>query len=68
MKRIDETNIISNTCNKKQTTNLDEIKIDDNDVFEIIEEVHKRDKFNKQFDIGFISEYEYIEEFSENKK
>ena len=34
------------------------MKIDDDDIFEIIEEVYRRDKFDKEFDIGLISECE----------
>ena len=66
MKRINETNSIPSTCSKKQVINLDEMKIDDNGMCDIIEEVHKWDKFNKRFDIGLIFEYEYDEDSSEN--
>ena len=34
------------------------MKIDDEDVKEIIEEVYRRNKFDKEFDIGLISECE----------
>ena len=34
------------------------MKIDDDDIREIIEEVYRRDKFDKDFDIGLISECE----------
>ena len=34
------------------------MKIDDEDIREIIEEVYRRDKFDKEFDIGLISECE----------
>ena len=43
------------------------MKIYDDDVCEIIEEVHRRDKFDKEFDIGLIFEYEYDEYTSENE-
>ena len=58
MKRIDEKNMLPNTCSKKQATSLDTMKIDDNDECDIIEEVYRRDKFDKEFDIGLISECE----------
>ena len=68
MKRIDEKNMLPNTCSKKQATSLDTMKIDDNDECEIIEEVYRRDKFDKEFDIGMISECEYDEKSSEDEK
>ena len=34
------------------------MKIDDDDICEIIEAVYRRDKFDKEFDIGLISECE----------
>ena len=45
-----------------------EMNVDDDDVYEIIEEVHRRDNFDKESDIGLISEYEYDEDTSENKE
>ena len=44
------------------------MKINDNDTREIIEEAHRRDQFDKYFDIGLISECEYIEYSSENEE
>ena len=52
MKIISENNMLPNKCNKKQTTNQGVVKIDDDDIREIIEEVYRRDKFDKEFDIG----------------
>ena len=34
------------------------MKMDDEDIREIIEQVYRRDKFDKEFDIGLISECE----------
>ena len=34
------------------------MEVDDDDVSEIIEEVYRRDKFDKEFNIGLISECE----------
>lgn len=68
MKRIGEKNILPNKCNKKHAANQESMKIDDDDVWEIIEEVHKKDKFDKEFDIGLIFEYEYGNDTSENEE
>ena len=64
MNRIDE----MNTCNRKQATNLDTMKVDDNDICEIIESVHRRDKFDIVFDIDIVSECECNEGSSENEE
>ena len=63
MKRIDEKNMLPNTCSKKQATSLDTMKVDDNDECEIIEEVYRR-----EFDIGMIFECEYDEKSSEGEE
>ena len=68
MIRIDETNTLPSRCNKKQETKLDAIKIGDNDACEIIKEVNRRDNFDKEFDIGLISECEYDEDSNENEE
>ena len=44
------------------------MKIDDDDVYQIIEEVYRRDNFDKEFDMGLISECEYDEDTSENEQ
>ena len=38
------------------------MKIDDEDMNEVIEEIHRRDNFNKLFDIDVVSECEYDDE------
>ena len=38
---------------------LDVIKIDDNDIYELIEEMHRKDKFDKELDIGLTFECGY---------
>ena len=58
MMKISEENMLPNKCNKKKATNQGAMKIDDEDIKEIIEEVYRRDKFNKDFDIGLISKCE----------
>ena len=67
MMKISEENMLPNKCNRKEATNQGTIKIDDEDIKEIIEEVYRRDKFDKEFDIGLIFEYEYDEYTSENE-
>ena len=51
-------NMLPIKCNKKEATNQGAMKIDDDDICQIIEEVYRRDKFDKEFDIGLISECE----------
>ena len=58
MMKISEENVLPSKCNKKEATNQGAMKIDDEDIREIIEEVYRRDKFDKEFDIGLISECE----------
>ena len=55
VKMISDNNMLSNKCNKKQATNQGATKIGDDDVCEIIEEVYRRVKFDKEFNIGLIS-------------
>ena len=42
--KITEENMLPSTCNKKEATNQGEMKIDDDDICEIIEEVYRKDK------------------------
>ena len=58
MMKITEENILPSKCNRKEAANQGTMKIGDNDIREIIEEVYRRDKFDKEFDIGLISECE----------
>ena len=55
MMKINNDNMVPSKCNKKEATNQRAMKIDDDDICEIIEEVYRRDKFDKEFDIGLIS-------------
>ena len=66
MKIISENNMLPNKYNKKQAIDHGAMKIDDDDVCEIIEEVCRRDKFDKEFNIGLISECEDDEITSED--
>ena len=68
MKMITDNYILPNKCNKIQATNQESIKINDDDVCEIIEEVHIRDKSDKEFNIGLISECEDDESISEDEE
>ena len=58
MIKISEENMLPSKCNKKEANNHGAMKIYDDDICEIIEEVYRRDKFDKEFDIGLISECE----------
>ena len=58
MTKRTEDNIPPSKYNKKEATNQGAMKIDDDDICEIIEEVYRRDKFDKEFDIGLISKCE----------
>ena len=60
--------MLPNKCNKKQATNQGAMKIDDDDVCEIIEEVYRRDKFDKETNIVLISECEDDENISEDEE
>ena len=68
MKMISENNMLPNKYNKKQATNQGAIKIDDDDVREIIEEIYRSHKFEKEFNIGLISECENDESISEDEE
>ena len=50
MMKITKENMLPNKCNKKEAANQGAMKIDDEDISEIIEEMYRRDKF----DIGLI--------------
>ena len=58
MMKITEENMIPSKCNKKEATNQGAMKIDYNYICEIMEEVYRRDKFDKEVDVGLISECE----------
>ena len=68
MKMISDNNMLPNKCNKKQATNQGAMMIDDDDVYEIIEEVNRRDKFDKETNIVLISECEDDENISEDEE
>ena len=58
MMKITENNMLPSKCNKKEATNQGEMKIDHNDISEIIEEVYRRNEFDKESDIRLISKCE----------
>ena len=43
----------------KKIKHLDVIKIDDNDIYELVEEIHRKYKFDKELDIGLTFACEY---------
>ena len=64
MMEISENDMLPSKCNKKQATNQGLMKINNDDVCEIIEEFYRRDKFGEEFDIWLISEGEHDESIS----
>ena len=54
--------------NMKKVTSVGTIKTDDEDMNGIIEEVHRRYKFDLGINIGVISECEYDDESSNNEE
>ena len=54
---INEKNNLPIKYNKKHATSLGATKIDNEDINGIIKEVHSREKFDKEFEIGVVSEY-----------
>ena len=54
------------TRNRQQ--HLDTVKIDNINVCEIIEEVHRRDEFDKEFDIGLTPKCKYDEDIRESEE
>ena len=64
MIKISEENMLPSKCNKKEANNHGAMKIDDEDIREIIEEVYRRDKFDKEL----ISECEEDGRNSEDKE
>ena len=68
MMKITEDNMLPSKCNKKEATNQGAMKIDDDDIWEIIEEAYRRDKFDKKFDIGLIFECEVDGSNSEDEE
>ena len=69
MKMISDNNMLPNKCNKKQVKIQGAMKIDDDDdVCEIIEEVYRKDKFDKELNIGLLSECEDEESISEDEE
>ena len=47
---------------------LDTVKIDNINICEIIEEVHRRDEFDKGFDIGLTPKCKYYEDIIESEE
>ena len=67
MKMISDNNMLPNKCNKNQATNQGTMKKDDGNVCKLIEEVYRRYKFDKEFNIGLISECKDDESISEDE-
>ena len=50
-----EKNKLPSKFNKKYANNLVTMKINDEEMNEVIEEMYRRNKFDKYFDIGVVS-------------
>ena len=68
MIRINENNKLSIKYNKKHAIDLGFVKIDDEDMNKIIEDVHRRDEFDKDFDIGVACRCKYYDDSSNNEQ
>ena len=55
-------------CSKKQVKDLDRITIDDEDINKVIEEIHNRNKDDRELDIGVVSRCVYDNESSSNEE
>ena len=56
MMKIDKINILPKRCNKKEATNLGAIRMSNDNIDDIIEEIHRRDKLDTYFDIQYDGE------------
>ena len=64
MKMISDNNMLPNKCNKKQVKIQGAMKIDDDDDDVCV--VYRKDKFDKELNIGLLSECEDDESISED--
>ena len=45
-------NKLSKRCNKRKTEEFETVIIREEDIYELLEEMRKRDQFDEEFDIG----------------
>ena len=53
MIEIDKINILPKRCKKKEAKKLGAIRISNDNIDELIEEIHRRDKLDTDFDIQY---------------
>ena len=56
MIKIDKINILPKRCNKKEAKKLGAIRMSNDNIDELIEEIHRRDKLDTDFDIQYDGE------------
>ena len=56
MMKIDQINTLSKRCKKKEATKLETIRMSNEDIDELLEEIHRRDKLDTDFDIEYDGE------------
>ena len=56
MMKIDKINTLPKRCKKKKATKLGAIRMSNDDIDELIEEIHRRDKLDTDFDIQYDGE------------
>ena len=54
--KIDKIKILPKWCNKKEEKKLGAIRMNNDDIDELIEEIHRRDKLDTDFDIQYDGE------------
>ena len=53
MMKIDKINTLSKRCKKSEATKLGVIRMSNEDIDELLEEIHRRDKLDTSFDIEY---------------
>ena len=56
MMKIDKINILPKRCKKKEAKKLGDIRMSNDNIDELIEEIHRRDKLDTDFDIQYDGE------------
>ena len=56
MMKIDKINILPKRCKKKEAKKLGDIRMNNDAIDELIEEIHRRDKLDTDFDIQYDGE------------
>ena len=56
MMKIDKINTLSKRCKKRETIELGAQRMSNENIYELLEEIHKRDKLNTYFNIEYDGE------------